>query len=171
MMCRVFLILCVAVATWARAAEQEVVQLWLAEGVQVELRAEKVESAEREFAPGVCVWRGQLWEPTMTNPPEKVLVSGVVELEGKRVELDVTGLAAPWIDPGEKTPQDCRLRRRELGENRFCYILDICFFKGGALDYVVTWEIYEAWSRRIRIEGMGDDYPEWYTPETPDCTE
>ena len=145
-----------------REGAVELVRFTPAAGALVELRAVCVEAENREYAPGVCVWRGQRWEPTMTNPPSKVLVSGAVVLDGQRVELDVSGLATPWISPQEMTSADCRLRKREPAEGQVYYILDVCFFKGGALDYVVTWEIRGERSQRVKIEFMGDTYPEWY---------
>lgn len=149
------------------ASAEEVVHLSPDDGVVVELRAEAVQAAERRFAPGVCVWNGRLWTPTDTNPPRKVLTEGSITIDGERIPLDVSGLASPWIAPEEMTDKACRLTKLHIGEDGrdICYVLDICFFKGGAMDYAVSWVIYENCSIRSRIEDMGDTYPEWYDKE------
>lgn len=155
------------------AAEQEKVTLTPDDEVMVELCAEKIPAEERTFAPGICVWNGQLWHGSVSSPPEKVLVSGAITIEGERIELDVSGLANPWIFPQEMTNRHCRLRKLHIGEDarEVCYVLDVAFFKGGALDYVVTWVIYENSSLRSCIEDMGDTYPEWYGDDDAQISE
>lgn len=157
---------CLLLLLWHIApAVEEVVSLSPEEGVRVELKAEVVEpEGERVPAPGVCVWRNRLWRPTATNPPRRVLVSGVVTIEGEPISLDVSGLAEPWADAGEMKDYDCRISKLYIGEDgrETCYVLEVCFFKGGAMDYLVTWLIYQNVSLRAGIEAMGDVYPEWY---------
>lgn len=156
-----------AALPWLPAAEQEVVTLSPEEDIAIELRAEVIEAEQRAFAPGICVWRDQLWQYTMTNPPVRILTSADIIINGVAVELDVSGLAMPWIAPEEMTEQDCHITKYCFGEDDrdTCYELAICFFKGGAEDYIVTWIIYEGCSQRIRIEDAGDVYPEWYMEE------
>lgn len=158
---------CAAALPGRAATEPEVVILSPEKGVTVELRAEVIEAAERTAAPGLCVWRGQLWQHTSTNPPERVLASATVTIDGATVDLDVSGLAMPWIVPEEMAEQDCRLTKYSIGEEeeQTFYTLDICFFKGGAEDYIVTWLIYEGHSMRIHVEDVGDMPPDWYMEE------
>lgn len=98
----------------------------------------------------------------MTNPPEKIMISGAITIDGEKVELDVSGLATLWIHPSEMAKDDCRFEKHEFGENDHYHTLDVCFFKGGALDYVVRWIIYKNKSMRESIINVGDKYPDWY---------
>ena len=162
-----------AAAAAVPAAQQESVTLTPEPGISIRLCAETVPAAERSHAPGICVWQGQLRQPTMTNPPEKVLTAATITLGAQCIALDVSGLATPWISPEEMTNAHCRLRRHTLGEDEQMpyYELDICFFKGGAMDYIVTWLIYDGCSMRTRIEFMGDDYPDWFAADTDENDE
>ena len=155
-----------ALPGWA-ATKPEVVCLSPEKNVTIELRAEVIEAAERTAAPGLCVWRGQLWQHTTTNPPERVLTSATITIDGVAVDLDVSGLAMPWIAPEEMAEQDCRLTKHSFGEGeqQVFYMLNICFIKGGAEDYIVTWLIYEGHSMRTHIDDIGDMLPDWYMGE------
>lgn len=93
---------------------------------------------------------------------EKLLTRGELTLNGKDIELDVSGLASPWVEKSDLTPQDCTLEKIEYSEyttapRNDCYHrLKIRFYKGGGNDYEVTWYIYRGKSIRVSIEDALD---------------
>lgn len=142
--------------------ERQTVSIEIENGVELELTARVVAAEKRELHPELCLFEDQLWVGAVSSPPELVMQSAILTLHGEKIELDVSGLANPWIKPSEMTRRDVRLRQLYADENAVpVYSLDICFFKGGALDYIATYIIYHGKSLREKIEFMGDTYPEW----------
>lgn len=93
---------------------------------------------------------------------ERLLTRGVLTLNGKKIDLDVSGLASPWVAKSDLTPEDCTLKKMEYSEyatasRNDCYHkLTIRFYKGGGNDYEVTWYIYRGKSIRVSIEDALD---------------
>ena len=146
----------------ASKAELETVSIALAEGAALELTARVVKEGKKRLHPEVCIFEGQLWVGSVTSPPHRVMHAATHTLNGDKIPLDVSGLADPWINPAEMTSRDVRLRCFTPEEGSPVYTLDICFFKGGALDYLVSYTICCGKSLRTKIEFMGDTYPDWY---------
>lgn len=92
---------------------------------------------------------------------ERLLTKGTLILNGKEIELDVSGLACPWVEKSDMTPEACTLDMCECVENKttprrdYYHILTIRFYKGGCNDYQVTWFIYRNKSIRTSIEDAG----------------
>lgn len=145
----------------------ENVSLKINSNTVIELYAKKINTLDRKPADGLCIYQDQLWDNTMTDPPERIMISGHISIENRKIELDVKGLATPWITTSDLTKNECRLRKYNFGKdnNDYFYILDICFFKGGSLDYIVTWVIYKDKSLKTNIINAGDQYPDWYTQD------
>lgn len=137
-------------------AEFETVTIDIEEGVKLELTAWVVPAEKREHQPELCFFAGQLWLGAATCPPLRVMQSAVLTLHGEKILLDVNGLADPWIKPDEMTRRDVRFSKFEPEGGEPIYTLDIGFFKGGALDYMVTYEILHGAALRTKIEFMGD---------------
>lgn len=154
----------------APESRMERVEVVPAEGALLELKAEMVDpDAPRVFAPGICVWNGQLWYSALTSPPLRILTAGTITIDGDAVALDVSGLAEPWGDVTHFTDSCCYLVKHCLGEDgrEVYYELRVWFARGGAEDYVVTWLIYKGQSIRESIRSTGDSGPDWL-PLVPD---
>lgn len=86
------------------------------------------------------------------------------------MELDVSGLADPWIDDDELGAWNCDLSERTLQNGSKLMRLRVGFFKGRA-NYAVTWIILDGHALRESIEFIGDKWmecPEWMlAPKTP----
>lgn len=115
------------------------------------------------FAP--CIYDGKLWTwGVMIHPPHSVLLSGQLSLNGRIIELDVSGIAHPWVDTKEFRATEARLVNEGDNADPY-YILDVGFFKGGGEDYMGTWTIYKDKSVRDKLEACGDTYPDWVGKE------
>lgn len=116
---------------------------------------------------GPCIYDAKLWAwGVMIHPPQSILLSGKLLLNGSVIELDVSGMAHPWVNPEEFRATEARLVK--YGDIDPGYVLDVGFFKGGALDYIGTWVIYQGKSSRETVEYCGDTYPDWVGKENLD---
>lgn len=143
----------------------------LARGCSVRFEAKQVAKADVQQVPGCgyAVYDGQLWiSPTAV--PNVILTRGVFFDGEKEVELDVSGLADPWIDDDELGAWNCDLSERTLQNGSKLMRLRVGFFKGRA-NYAVTWIILDGHALRESIECIGDKWmecPEWMlAPKTP----
>jgi hypothetical protein len=153
---------CAVLAVSVQAAE-EVKTIKLAEDVTLEFKAENVGAEKKRDLnlAGYVIYKGELYQ-SVFDPPHLVLTSGHITIAGKRIELDVSGLAEPWVTGDKFHRRFVRLDRSS--EERGVLTLTVVFAKGGAEDYSVEWDIFRGKSMRIRIEGCGDTYPEWVSP-------
>lgn len=129
--------------------------------IRLEFTAKHIPAKTRKQTFGICIYENQLWECAMTDPPEKILTNGTITIEGQTIELDVRGLATPWIKPNELTKENCNLTKHDFDEQGYYYNLKVAFIKGGALDYMVTWIIYKNKSLRVKIESLDDIRLDW----------
>lgn len=106
---------------------------------------------------GVCIYDNQLYISALTNPPERILTKGYFVHDGVKVDLDVSGLANPWVEPGELTASDCTVETCKFGDNEVAYRLKVRFVKGGAEDYACEWNIYQDKSLRMNISYLDDE--------------
>lgn len=120
-----------------------------------------------EFDETPWIYQGRLWGiSVLTNPPRNILLAGKLNLNGQEIELNTDGMANPWVNVNEFDSRYARLTREKViksnGSPDFYYRLEVAFLKGGAEDYIATWEIYKNKSFRVKIEGIVDTTPVWW---------
>lgn len=91
------------------------------------------------------------------NPPSRILTSGVLKLGGKKIPLDVSGLADPWFHPEELLPRMVHVESGKTESGAIWADVEVFFMTGGAQDYLVRWSILDGASLRTLIEHR--DYP------------
>ena len=155
--------------TMVRADQTLVRVIPLARGCSVRFEAKQVAKADVQQAPGCgyAVYDGQLWiSPTAV--PNVILTRGVFFDGEKEVELDVSGLANPWVEADELEARNCELKIDTTEENEELITLKVAFMKWGAEDYIVEWVVMDGRALRLSIAGVGDTLPEWMeNPGTP----
>jgi hypothetical protein len=159
---RLALVLFCLVSAFAQAAE-EVKTIAVSPSVNLEFTAEKVDPGiKRELTEsGYVMHQGKLYF-SHTAPPDLVLTSGQITIDGKRIALDVSGLANAWVSGDRIYRRFVRLDRHF--EKQGVLTLSVVFAKGGAEDYLVEWAIVSGQSMRLRIMNCGDTYPDWVSP-------
>src|SRR5688572_16010567 len=84
-------------------------EIKIRDGVLVKFEAEKIDApAGRIIGDGYPIYKGKLYIGAC-NPPNRILNSGVLEIDGKSVPLDVSSLSDPWVDPKELVPECVRV--------------------------------------------------------------
>jgi|GEM_PF-3802250 len=149
-------------------ASKETANVTLPGGEQLTLVSRNLgPNKERKTTPAeYTVFEGKLYNSQFTIP-QIILQSGIITIEGKKIELDVSGLAEPWLD-GAKEGERLRARFVHLdkkGADLDVLTLTVVFAKGGALDYQVQWTLFGGKSLRTSIANCGDTYPDWVKPE------
>lgn len=133
----------------------EKIVLHPAENCKLEFTACKRDMTQAEFAPGVCIYRNELYLYALQNPPCSYLKTGKLYLDSQVIDLDVSNLATPWVEKSDLSEADVKLNRGILGNAPY-YSLKVYFSKGGANDYMVEWEIYKNKSVRTSIKSLND---------------
>ena len=133
----------------------EKVVLYPADNCKLEFTAIKRDDAQAEFAPGVCIYKDELYLYALRNPPHTCLKSGTLYIDAQAIDLNVRNLATPWVEKSDLSKADVELKKMML-ENIPCYDLKVRFCKGGANDYMVEWEIYKDKSVRTAIKNIGE---------------
>ncbi len=146
-----------------------VLEIPLGRGWFVRFEAKTVEKADgqQEAGCGYAVYDGKLWMSS-TAVPKVILTRGVFFDGEKEVELDVSGLANPWIEADELEARNCELKIDTTEENEELITLKVAFMKWGAEDYIVEWVVMDGCALRLSIADIGDTLPEWMeNPGTP----
>ena len=133
------------------------------DGAKLEFTALPVAwSGERKPSSGWTVYEDRLWNSGF-SPPYRLMKSGICEIAGKKIALDVSGLADPWVKEQEEIPKRFvhLVREPETSGERQGYHLWVIFSKRGALDYMVEWKILDGKSVRLGITDLGDEFPAW----------
>jgi biopolymer transport protein ExbD len=119
---------------------------------------------------GYINYKGRVYTG-LFSPPRCILTSGILEIDGKKISLDVSGIANPWVKPEELDAGDVHVDVSPDGKRHGAKSGDkvpgersgevaVFFTKGGADDHLVTWAIQGDASLRISIENR--DFPaEW----------
>lgn len=138
-----------------QSALEEKVVLYPAENCRLEFTACKSDMAQAEFAPGVCIYKDELYLYALQNPPCSYLKKGSLYLGSQVIDLDVSNLATPWVEKSDLSEADVVLEKDMLRNTPY-YSLKVYFRKGGANDYMVEWEIYKGKSVRTAIKSLND---------------
>lgn len=133
----------------------EKIVLYPAENCKLEFTACKRDMTQAEFAPGVCIYRNELYLYALQNPPCSYLKTGRLYLDSQVIDLEVCNLATPWVEKSDLSEADVEFNRDML-ENTPYYSLKVHFCKGGANDYIVEWIIYKGKSVRTAIKSLND---------------
>lgn len=101
-----------------------------------------------------------------THPPYSMLIEGKLELNARdhSIELDTSGITHPWEDADKFRASDARLLRYGEGQVPY-YILEVCFHKEGADNYMGRWTIYNNKAVRDSVEKLGETLPDWVGKE------
>lgn len=112
-----------------------------------------------------CIYDDRLWiYGVQTHPPYSLLVEGQLELGGRSLTLDTSGITHPWEDADKFRASDARLLR--YGEGRVpYYVLEVCFHKEGSDNYMGRWTIYNNNVVRDSVEKLGEIIPDWVGKE------
>lgn len=129
--------------------------LYPADDCKLEFTAIKGDGEHAELAPGVCIYKDELYLYALRNPPYTYLKSGTLYLDSQVIDLDVRNLATPWVEKSDLSKADVELEKKMLGDVPY-YFLKVRFCKGGANDYAVEWEIYKGKSVRTAIKPLND---------------
>lgn len=133
----------------------EKVVLYPAENCKLEFTACKMNVDQAKEAPGVCIYKNELYLYALQNPPYSYLKSGRLYIDSQVIDLDVRHLATPWVEKSDLSESDVELKKMMLGNFSY-YSLKVNFCKGGANDYTVEWEIYKGKSVRTSIKSLND---------------
>ena len=127
---------------------------------------EQVTFVQRELVPakdteisksGYAEFEGKLYFCRST-PPFAILKSATLMINGKKIDLDVSGLGDAWL-VGDKLPQKYAQLKKDAESG--VMELSVFFSRGGAMDYSVVWVIVGDKSIRKAIIDGTDDVPEW----------
>lgn len=138
-----------------QSASEEKIVLYPAENCKLEFTACKRDMTQAEFAPGICVYKDELYLYALQDPPCSYLKTGRLYLGAQVIDLDVRNLATPWVEKRDLSEADVELKKGML-ENTPYYSLKVYFRKGGANDYMAEWEIYKGKSVRTAIKSLND---------------
>lgn len=149
------LLLCAIFLCSCQPASEEKIVLYPAENCRLELTAYKRNMAQSELAPGVCVYKDELYLYALQNPPCSYLKEGRLYLDSQVIDLDVSNLATPWVEKSDLSEADVKFEKYRVGNTPY-YSLKVYFCKGGANDYMVEWTIYKGKSVRTAIKSLND---------------
>lgn len=153
--------------TVVRADQTVVREIPLDRGCSVRFEAKKVAKVDAGAGYGYAVYDDKLWISSSTVP-HIILTKGVFFDGEKAVELDVSGLANPWVEADELEARNCELKINTTEDNEELITLKVAFMKWGAEDYIAEWVVMDGHSLRLSITGVGDTLPEWMeNPATP----